>query len=143
MKGIFFFLFLLPLTTSSSTSSRSTGGLTLGAEDVPGPPPGGDEVIDVAHVVLGLAHVGEAGTAGAAGTTPDDLDADDVGAVDLVPHLDADLGEVVAQEDGRVDAGAADAQADAGEGLAALRRHLQHVARLGAVRVRLAEQEGA
>lgn len=97
-------------------------------------------VVDVAHVVLGLAQVGEAGAAGALGAAADDLDADDVGAVDLVPHLDADLGEVVAQQDGGVDAGAPHRHADAREGLAAPRRHLQHVAHLDGVLVRPREQ---
>lgn len=117
--------------------------LALGAEDVPRAAPGGDEVVDVAHVVLGLAHVGEPGAAGALGAAPDDLDAEDVGAVDLVPHLDAELGEGVAQQDGAVDAGAPDGQAHAGEGLAAPRRHLQHVARLRRVPVRAREERRA
>lgn len=140
----------LPLTTLGTGGSPLTRltrfsrlALALGAEDVPGAPPGGDEVVDVAHVVLGLAHVGEPGAAGALGAAPDDLDAEDVGAVDLVPHLDAELGHVVAQQDGAVDAGAADGQADAGEGLAAPRGDLQHVARLGGVAARPREEGGA
>lgn len=100
-------------------------------------------MVDVAHVVLGLAHVGEPGAAGALGAAPDDLDAEDVGAVDLVPHLDAELGEVVAQQDGAVDAGAADGQADAGEGLPAPRGDLQHVAGLRRVAARPREEGGA
>jgi len=65
-------------------------------------------VVDVTHVVLGMAHVGKAGTAGTLGPAPDDLNAQNLGAVDLVPHLDADLGQVVAQQDRGVDAPPAD-----------------------------------
>ena len=100
-------------------------------------------MLDVAHVVAGLAHEIEAGAARALGPPPDDLDAQHVGAVDLVPHLDADLGEVVPEEDGRVNARALDRQADAGERLAPVRRDLQHVAGLGGVRVLLREEGGA
>lgn len=91
--------------------------------------------------MLGLAHVGEAGAAGALGPAVDDLDAEDVAAVDLEPHLDADLGELAAQQDGRLDAPPPDADAHAREGLGrAPRRHHQHVAHLGAVRVLLGEE---
>ncbi len=130
----------LPLRGGGSGALRSPA---LGAEDVSRAPPLGDEMVDVAHVVLRVAHVVEPGTAGALGPAPDDLDAQDVGAVDLVPHLDADLGQVVPEQDGGVDAGALDRQAHAGERLAAPRHHLQHVARLRRVPVLLGEEKRA
>lgn len=98
-------------------------------------------MIDVAHIVLGVAEVREAGAAGALGTAPDDLDAQDVGAIDFIPHLDAELREVVAQQYGRVDARAPDRHAYSREGLAAPRCDLQDVARLHGVSV-LAREQG-
>ena len=91
--------------TTSIRSGAALAALALGTKDVTGATPGLDEVIDITHIVLGLAHVSEAGATGALGAAPDDLDAEHVGAVDLVPHLHAGPAQVVAQQDGRVDAG--------------------------------------
>lgn len=115
-----------------------------GAQDVAAAAPGLDEVVDGAAVVLGLAHVGEAGATGAMGTALDDVDGGDGARVDLEPALDAGLGELAAQQDGGFDAGAAHGQTDAGKGVAAgaAGRHQQHVAGLGAVGV-LAREEAA
>lgn len=116
---------------------------SLGGEDVPGAAPVVDEALDIAHIVLGLAHVEEAGAAGALGPAPDDVDTTYAGAVDLEPHLDADLYQVVAQQDGRVDAGAPDGKAYSGKCVAALARDLQDVAGADAVPARLVEEGAA
>lgn len=92
--------------------------------------------------MLGLAHVVQPGAFRPLLPPLDNLDALDVGAVDLVPHFDADAGQVVAQQDGRVDAGAADIYTHAGERVAGLLAHEKDVADVGAVRVLLCEEAG-
>lgn len=132
---------LLPLGTLCPCLCLGLGpgllcALVAGTQDVTRLAPSGDGGVDVATVVLGLAHVGEAGAAGALGAALDDVNADDVAAVDLEPHLHTDLGQGGSQQDGRVDAGAADRQAHAREGLyGPARRHHQHVADLDALPV--------
>lgn len=98
-------------------------------------------MIDIAHVVLRLAHVGESRAAGALRPSPDDFDTGDVGREDLEPELDGDFAQVVAQQDRGVDACSSDRQAYAREGLpaSAARGYLQHVAGLRGVGVRLGE----
>lgn len=93
--------------------------------------------------MLGLAHVHELGASRALGPPLDDLDARHVLVVDLVPHLNADLAEVVSEEDRRVNARTADGQAHARKGFAAATmRHHEHVADAGGV-ARLGEEGGA
>lgn len=94
--------------TTSIRSGAALAALALGTKDVTGATPGLDEVIDITHIVFGLAHVSEAGATGALGPAPDDLDTQHGGAVDFKPHLDAELGQVVAQQDRGVDPGPPD-----------------------------------
>lgn len=134
----------LPPTSPLPRPSRIRAGLRLRAKHVPGPPPRLDQVVHIAHIVLRLAHVREPGAPRALRPPPDDLDAQHAGAVDLEPHLDADLGQVVPQQDRRVDARPPDREAHPRErrlpAPAPRRRHLEHVARLRRVRVLLREQ---
>jgi hypothetical protein len=60
-----------------------------------------------------------------------------------VPGLDADAHELVAEEDGGVDAPAADGEADACEGLAVLEGDEEDVADLGGVGAGAVEEGGA
>lgn len=105
--------------------------------------PGRDEVGHAAHVMLWLAHVGEAGPPGALGPAPDNVDSDDGRGVDLVPHLDGDTHELAAEEHSRVNAAAADGDADTGEGLARASRHEEDVTDLGGVGLVAVEEAGA
>ena len=63
--------------------------------------------------------------------------------VNLVPHLDADAGQLAAEQDGGVDASPPDVDADAGEGLARALADEEDVADAGALRVRAVEEAGA
>lgn len=95
------------------------------------------------HIMLLLPHIRQPGPARALLPPLHDLDALDIGAVDLHPHLDADARQLVAQQDAGVDAAAADVDAHAGERVARSLPHQQDVADLGAVRVGLGEERGA
>jgi len=97
-------------------------------------------MIDIAHVLLLLPEVVQSRAPGAPRLPPDDVDTRDAGAVDLEPHLDADLGQVVPEEHGRVYAGALDRHDNAREGLRAGGADLQHVARADRVLGRLGEE---
>lgn len=63
--------------------------------------------------------------------------------VHLIPHLDADAGQLAAEQDGGVDASPPDVDADAGEGLAGALADEEDVADAGALRVRAVEEAGA
>lgn len=126
------------LSLLSMLARRETRGLsTLGntpalraprTKHILRPPPRSDLVINITHIMLRLAHIRKLGPPSPLRPTPHDLNARHVGRVDLVPHLDARLEEVVAQQDGGVDAGAADHEQHAGEGLAFCCGDLQDVA---------------
>ena len=68
-----------------------------------------------------------------------DLDGSDGRREHLEPHLDADAGEVIAEQHGGGGPAAAHVQAHAGERLAGRRPHQQHVA--GARRLRVVARE--
>lgn len=97
-------------------------------------------VLDTADIMLRLAHVIQSGASRSLLPPLNDLDTLDVGTVDLVPHLDANAGQLVSQQDGRVDACAADVQAHARERVAGLLAYEQDVANVCAVWVFLAEE---
>lgn len=129
-------LFLLPVaalptftTLASRRRRRSTG---FGRrEDTTALLPSKHQLLDAAHVVLGLAHVSKTSAAGTLGSALDNIDTSHVLVVNLKPHLDACLAQVVAQQHGRVNAAPPDLQAHAGEGFAATTMcNHQHVARL-------------
>ena len=91
----------------------------------------------------GLAHVIKSGSSRSLLFPLDDFDTLDIGTVDLIPHLDAYTGEVVAQKDGGVDALAADVEAYACVLVAVLETHEEDVADVCAVDVFAAEEAGA
>lgn len=72
-----------------------------------------------------------------------DLDALDIGRVDLIPHLHSHASQVVTEQDRGVDALAADVEADSGVLVAVLEADEEDVADVCAVGVFAAEEAGA
>lgn len=77
-----------------------------------------DNVLDTANVVSGLSHVVQSCPPGSLLLPLDNLDALDVRRVNLVPHLDADSGQLVAEQDGGINTRVANVDADTGKGVA-------------------------
>lgn len=90
----------------------------------------------------GLAHVVKSSSSCSLLLPLHDFDTLDVGAVDLVPHLDTHTGQVVAEEDGRVDALATDVQTYTSVLVAILQANKEDITRVCAVDVLAAEEAG-
>jgi hypothetical protein len=93
--------------------------------------------------VSGLAHVVQSCSSRSLLFPLHDFHTFNIGRVDLIPHLDAHAGEVVAQENGCVDALAADVEAYACVLIAVLEADEQDVSDVCAVDIFAAEEAGA
>lgn len=102
-----------------------------------------DDVVDTANVVSGLAHVVKSCSSCSLLLPLDNFDTFDIGTVDLVPHLDANAGQVVAQEDGCVDALTADVETYSSVLVAVLETNEKDVTDVCAVYVLATEEAGA
>lgn len=91
----------------------------------------------------GLAHVVESCSSCSLLLPLDNFDTFDIGTVDLVPHLDTNAGQVVAQKNGCVDALAADVQTYSSVLVAILETDKQDVTNVCAINVLATEEAGA
>lgn len=99
-----------------------------------------DHLLDASQIMFRFAHIVDSSPTLPLRRTLRDLHALHQRAVDLDAHLDGDLGQVVAEEDRGVRAGALDREDHARKRLAGLESRVQDVADLGAVRIRLGEE---
>lgn len=98
----------------------------------------------IAHIMLGLAQVRQLGATRPLLGPPNDLDARDVATVNLEGHFGANLGELPAQQDARLDAAPPDANEDAAKRLGGPLGGDDHdVAGAGGLRVVAAKEAGA
>lgn len=93
--------------------------------------------------MLHRPHIRQSRSPRALSSTLHNLDALDERTVHFIPHLDADAGQLAAQQDRGVDSAPPDVDAYAGEGIAGALAHEQDIADTSTFRVVFGEEAGA
>lgn len=102
-----------------------------------------NDIIHAAHIMSRLAHVIKSSPSRSLLLSLHNLNALYIGRVNLIPHLHAHASQVVAEQNGGVDALAADVEADTSVLVAVLEANEEDVADVCAVGVFAGEEAGA
>lgn len=132
-----------PSHVTNTRLSPLASVLRLRPECIPLLLPRKHQLIHTSHIVLRFAHISQPRPSRPLRSSPDDINSRHRRAVDLEPHLHADLHHLSSQQNSRVLAPSSDLDECARKRLAGLGRYHEYISYFGAVGVFPGEESGA